>query len=88
MDAFDADVLIYAGIEDHPLGRRVAALFPAEPPGGAQRVGVGSVLLLLELLSKPLKRGDAAALTTLSGFLARDFGRPIKEIKVTFPADL
>jgi hypothetical protein len=26
MDAFDADVLIYAAVPGHPLGRRVAAL--------------------------------------------------------------
>jgi predicted nucleic acid-binding protein len=137
VDAFDADVLIYAAIPDHPLGRRVAALFPAQPvgkPGG--RAGVGSVLLLPEVLAKPLKDGNHAALTTLSGFLARldlrpvdratahlatvlgaryglraadavhlatavsmgahrfitnnmrDFGGPIKEIDVTFPAGL
>lgn len=32
MDAFDADVLIYAAAPDHPLGRRVHALFPREAP--------------------------------------------------------
>jgi predicted nucleic acid-binding protein len=72
MDAFDADVLIYAGIPNHPLGRRVAALFSDAPVGGAvRRAGVGSVLLLPELLSKPLRDEDTAAVTTLSGFLAR-----------------
>jgi predicted nucleic acid-binding protein len=72
MDAFDADVLIYASIPDHPLGRRVAALFSAAPvEGTVRRAGVGSVLLLPELLSKPLRDEDAAAVTTLSGFLAR-----------------
>jgi predicted nucleic acid-binding protein len=137
MDAFDADVLIYAGIPDHPLGRRVAALFPAVPVGSAaRRAGVGSVLLVPELLSKPLRDEDTAAVTTLSGFLARldlrpadqavttraavlgaqyklrapdathlataismgarrfitnnrkDFGKSIREIEITFPADL
>jgi predicted nucleic acid-binding protein len=137
MDAFDADVLIYASIPDHPLGRRVAALFPADPVGSAaRRAGVGSVLLVPELLSKPLRDEDTAAVTTLSGFLARldlrpadqavttraavlgaqyklrapdathlataismgarrfitnnrkDFGKSIREIEITFPADL
>ena len=77
MDAFDADVLIYASIPGHPLGRRVAALFPAVPVGStALRAGVGSVLLLPELLSKPLRDGDTAAVTALSGFLARLDLRP------------
>ena len=137
MDAFDADVLIYAAIPDHPLGRRVAALFPAEPVSkSGARAGVGSVLLVPEVLAKPLEDGEPAALKTLSGFLARldlcpvdratgqlatvlaaryslraadavhlatavtmgagrfitnnsrDFGGPIEEIDVTFPADL
>jgi predicted nucleic acid-binding protein len=79
MDAFDADVLIYAGIPNHPLGRRVAALFSAASVGSARRVGVGSVLLLPELLSKPLRNEDAAAVTTLSGFLARLDLRPVDQ---------
>jgi predicted nucleic acid-binding protein len=137
VDAFDADVLIYAAVPRHPLGRRVAALFTAPREGGATaRVGVGSVLLLPEVLAKPLKDGDASAVRALSAYLARldlrpvdrataelatvlaaryqlraadathlatavtmgahrfitnnsrDFDRPIKEIAVTFPADL
>ena len=137
MDAFDADVLIYASIPNHPLGRRVAALFSAVPAGGAaRRAGVGSVLLVPELLGKPLRDEDTAAVTTLSGFLAqldlrpadqavtaqaavlgaqyklrapdathlataismgarrfitnnrKDFGKSIREIEITFPADL
>jgi predicted nucleic acid-binding protein len=77
MDAFDADVLIYAGIPRHPLGRRVAALFPSTPVTGARQAGVGSVLLVPELLSKPLRDADAAVVTTLSGFLARLDLRPV-----------
>lgn len=137
MDAFDADVLIYAAAPAHPLGRRIAALFAGQTRGRAgARVGVGSVLLLPEVLAKPLKDGHADAVRTLSAFLARldlrpvdrataelatvlgaryhlrsadavhlatavtmgahrfitnnsrDFGGPIKEIDVTFPADL
>jgi len=139
VDAFDADVLIYAALAGHPLGDRVAALFPAHPletQGRAPKVGVGSVLLLPEVLSKPLRDGHAEAARTLSRFLVRldlrpvdqmtavqaailgakyklrgpdathlataiamgaqrfitnnskDFGRPIKEIEITFPANL
>jgi predicted nucleic acid-binding protein len=79
MDAFDADVLIYAGIRDHALGRRVAALFFTEPVGGSVRAGVGSVLLLPEVLSKPLKDGDAAAVTALSDLLVRLDLRPVDQ---------
>ena len=137
MDAFDSDVLIYAAVPGHPLGERVAALFPVSPVGErAPKVGVGSVLLLPEVLSKPLRDGDTEATRTLSEFLTRldlrpvdqmtaaqaailgaryklrgpdathlataiamgahrfitnnkrDFGVPIKEIDITFPADL
>ena len=137
MDAFDSDVLIYAAAPGHPLGERVAALFPAHPLGShGPMVGVGSVLLLPEVLSKPLRDGDAEAVRSLSELLvmidlrpvdqltavkaallgaryklrladamhlataismradrfitnnSKDFGPFIKEIDVTFPADL
>jgi hypothetical protein len=113
------------------------APFSAAPSGGpGRRVGVGSVLLLPEVLARPVKDGDADAVRMLSGLLARldlrpvdrataaqaavlgarynlraadathlataisigahrfitsnrrDFGGHIKEIDVTFPADL
>jgi predicted nucleic acid-binding protein len=72
MDAFDADVLIYAAVEGHPLGRRVRALFPAARvrETGAT-AGIGSVLLLPELLSKPLRDGNAGELDALGELLAR-----------------
>jgi predicted nucleic acid-binding protein len=137
MDAFDSDVLIYAAAPGHPLGERVAALFPATAaPRLAGKVGMGSALLVPEVLSKPLRVGDAAAVTALSHFLVRldlrpvdgfiaaqaavlsahyklrlvdathlatairmgarrfitsnskDFAKSIKEIEVTYPADL
>ncbi len=56
MDTFDADVLIYAAIRGHPLGRRVLALFQ-QGTGGS--VSTGSVLLLPEVLSKPRREGAA-----------------------------
>jgi predicted nucleic acid-binding protein len=72
VDAFDADVLIYAAAPDHPLGRRVAALF--RRTGSA---GVGSVLLLPEVLSKPLRDGTADDVRVLAGLLARLDLRPV-----------
>lgn len=134
MDAFDADVLIYAAAPAHPLGSRVAALFPAA--GGTATAGIGSVLLLPELLTRPTRDGSDDELAALYGLLARldlrpvdpvvaelavvlgaayrlraadavhlatavnagadrfitnnarDFGRDIDEIDVTYPADL
>ncbi len=78
MDAFDADVLIYAAVADHPLGRRVRALFPAGPVEGTEVVaGVGSVLLLPELLTKPLREGSRSELDELGALLVRLDLRPV-----------
>ena len=71
MDAFDADALIYAAVPGHALGRRVAALFRTG------RAGVGSVLLLPEVLSKPLRDGTADEVRVLAGLLARLDLRPV-----------
>jgi len=68
MDAFDADVVCYAAVAGHPLGRRVRALFPVEPEAMA---GVGSVLLLPEVLAKPMRDGSAAEVAALAGLLGR-----------------
>ncbi len=48
MDAFDSDVLVYAATV-HPLGDRVRALV------GSRDDHIGSVLLLPEVLSKPVR---------------------------------
>jgi predicted nucleic acid-binding protein len=133
IDAFDADAIIYAAVPDHPLGSRVLALFRQ---AGRQPAGVGSVLLLPEVLSRPLRDGGTNEVRVLAGLLARldlrpadrataelatalgskyglraadaihlataigvgadrfitnnqrDFGRPITELQVTYPADL
>lgn len=78
MDAFDADVVIYAAVPGHPLGRRVAALFPVGPPGHAgPMAGAGSVLLLPEVLGKPLRDGAADEVRVLAGLLARLDLRPV-----------
>lgn len=59
--AFDADVLIYAATEGHPLGSRVEKLFSSSTD---QRVGSGSVLLLAEVLTKPVRADPASDETT------------------------
>jgi hypothetical protein len=72
MDAFDVDVLIYAALPGHPLGRRVRALFPVEPIEGSGHIaGIGSVLLLPELLSKPIRNQSDDELDTLGLLLSR-----------------
>lgn len=75
MDAFDADALIYAAVPGHPLGQRVMALFRSADPGTI--AGTGSVLLLPELLSKPLRDGTADEVRVLGGLLARLDLRPV-----------
>ena len=75
MDAFDTDVLIYAAAPDHPLGRRVAALFPAQQQGPP--AGIGSVLLLPEVLSKPLRDEQPDEVAALAALLARLDLRPL-----------
>ena len=75
MDAFDADVLIYAAVPGHPLGQRVAALFESAVP--AAMAGIGSVLLLPEVLGKPLRDGATDEIRILAGLLARLDLRPV-----------
>jgi predicted nucleic acid-binding protein len=78
MDAFDADVLIYAAVPDHPLGMRVRALFSIEPVETTGTVaGIGSVLLLPELLTKPLRQGALDELDELGALLSRLDLRPV-----------
>jgi predicted nucleic acid-binding protein len=72
MDAFDSDAVIYASAPGHPLGGRVRALFAAAPAAATDlRVGVGSVLLLPEVLGKPMREGAADKLRELAGLLSR-----------------
>lgn len=74
MDAFDADALIYAAAPDHPLGRRVRALFTVAPGAIA---GVGSVLLAPEVLAKPMRDGATGEVEALAGLLSRLQLRPL-----------
>ena len=74
MDAFDADVLVYASADGHDLGRRVRALFRA---AGEALAGVGSVLLIPEALTKPMRTEDEAGVADLLSLLARLDLRPV-----------
>lgn len=74
-DAFDSEVLIYAAAPGHPLGERVASLFTSAALGA--HVGTGSVLLLPEVLSKPLRDGSTEAVRHLAGLLSRLDLRPL-----------
>lgn len=72
MDAFDSDVLIYAAAPRHELGRRVKVLFPVDPvAAGGPMAGIGSVLLVPELLTKPRRSGADVEARALGALLAR-----------------
>jgi predicted nucleic acid-binding protein len=77
MDAFDADVLIYAAVPDHPLGRRVFALFQAYEVATGGIAGIGSVLLLPEVLGRPLRDSMTSEVRILAGLLGRLDLRPV-----------
>ena len=79
MDAFDADVLIYAASPGHTLGRRVLGLLSDGGGDPATRAGIGSVLLLPELLSKPTRDGAEQELIALAAVLARLDLLPVDE---------
>lgn len=65
--AFDADVLIYAATQSHPIGARVVPLLAA-----ADETRIGSVLLLIEVLSKPMREDpDSPETTALIAVLSR-----------------
>jgi predicted nucleic acid-binding protein len=89
MDAFDTDVLVYAATPGHPLGAPVAALF--DRAGNAELAGVGSVLLLPELLTHPTRHGHERELAALYGLLGRLDLRPVDpavaELAVVLGAD-
>jgi predicted nucleic acid-binding protein len=72
MDAFDADVLIYAAVPRHELGRRVRAWFPLEAVETTGVVaGIGSVLLLTEILASPLRDRATDELAEFGALLGR-----------------
>lgn len=73
-DAFDADVLIYAAVAGHRLGGPVRALFASDPGTIA---GIGSLLLLPEVLTKPMRDGARDEMDALLGLLSRLDLRPV-----------
>jgi hypothetical protein len=77
MDAFDADGLIYAASPGHPLGARVAALFPSGAVTEDSPVGLGSTLLLPEVLSKPVLDAAMDEISALAWLLGRLDLRPL-----------
>lgn len=77
--AFDADVLIYAAAAEHPLGTRVATLF-ADAGADVDAVGTGSVLLLAEVLTKPMREDrDSGETMSLLSLLSRVELHPLDE---------
>lgn len=75
VDGFDADVLVYAVVAGHPLGQRVRALF-LHAAERDELAGVGSVLLIPELLSKPMRDHADQEVEALGALLARLDLRP------------
>ncbi len=85
MDAFDADVLIYAAVDPEGRGAPVRALFEQVARGP---VGIGSVLLLPELLSKPARLGRDAEVAVLRAHLNRLLLLPTSQEIATVAAGL
>lgn len=85
MNAFGADVLIYVAV-DHENGGTVRRLFDDTDPG--EIVGVGSVILIPELLSKPQRDSAAEQLAQLEGLLARLDLHPTDETTARLAAAL
>ena len=76
MDAFDADVLIYAASPQHEYAKRIRDLLRPEDPNDAI-IGIGSVLLLPELLSKPLRTGATIEVDEILALIGRLDLRPV-----------
>lgn len=85
MDAFDADALIYAATPAHPLGIRVRRLFAVAANTTA---GVGSVLLIPELLIKPVRLDAPAELGQLNRLLTHLQLLPADESTVDVAVEL
>jgi PIN domain len=72
MDAFDADVLIYAVQPRNEFRARILELIAPEPPADDEPpAGVGSFLLLPELLGKPIRTEATDQVDALLALLAR-----------------
>jgi predicted nucleic acid-binding protein len=85
MDAFDADVLIHAVNAASQVGEPIRALLRHSTDGS---VGVGSVLLWPELLSKPLRLGAQSEADELLAVLGRIELLPLDEATARLAAAL
>lgn len=88
MDAFDADALIYAAAPEHDLGQRVRSQLFARPAADDVPTAVGSLLLLPELLAKPLRDGADGEVAALVALLARLELLPVDEALAELAAGL
>jgi predicted nucleic acid-binding protein len=88
LDAFDADVLIYAANPQDAVGAVVRANLP--PLLNGKPTGIGSVLLLAEVLTKPTRSGDTDEILALAIILSRLDLKPVDrataELAVTIGA--
>ncbi len=75
MDAFDADVLIYAANPRDTVGAVVLANLP--PLRDGKPTGIGSVLLLAEVLTKPTRGGETDEILALAVILSRLDLKPV-----------
>jgi predicted nucleic acid-binding protein len=66
--AFDADVLIYSASPEHPIGRQVRPVLQDPSLAGSL---TGSVLLVPELLIKPMRRKASEEVEALLAVLRR-----------------
>jgi len=86
VDAFDADVLIYAADARNEMGARIRRLFTTAAPDAD--VGVGSVLLVPEVLTLPIRLGASDEVGALSGLLGRLDLRSVDEATASYAASL
>lgn len=86
-DAFDADVLIYAAL-GHDLGLPVLTLFSPADDQADDVVGLGSVLLMPELLAKPMRLGHEREGTMLRALLSRLDLHPVSRAIANLAVDL
>ncbi len=72
--AFDADAVVCAATRGHPLGVRVRRAV-LDAPDGSRRLG--SLVLLVETMSHPLRQGNDDELAAMTALLSRLDLRPL-----------
>lgn len=71
MDAYDTDVVIYAAKASSPEGQIVRSHLRTCAADVAGAAGIGSTLLAIETLTKPLRDDDAHHLAEVAALLAQ-----------------